>query len=200
MRWKDRKKCRKSLPYQYNYFRPKTEIGLERYIWQVEEGWMAAAAIHFQILHNKGLPHIPPLIAAIVWEITMRKNLIYFKQIWSDSYKTNLTFFILTVLKKELKWFSSSSLLLFFLSVNTPWQAKCSWPIKEFLSTPTQSIFVLIIPYLTFSAVRDFLYFENSILPCSISSRSFPITTKCVLFHVPRYSLLDNKKNERSFG
>ena len=75
---------------------------------------MAAAAIHFQILHNKGLPHIPPLIAAIVWEITMRKNLIYFKQIWSDSYKTNNTFFFIsTVLKIELKWFSSSSLLLF---------------------------------------------------------------------------------------
>ena len=64
---------------------------------------MAAAAIHFQILHNKGLPHIPPLIAAIVWEITMRKNLIYFKQIWSDSYKTNLTFFISTVLRIELE-------------------------------------------------------------------------------------------------
>ena len=63
---------------------------------------MAAAAIHFQILHNKGLPHIPPLIAAIVWEITMRKNLIYFKQIWSDSYKTNLTFFISTV-KSQLQ-------------------------------------------------------------------------------------------------
>ena len=120
-----------------------------------------------------------------------------------DLFQTNMVRFIqnkphilyFNSTKKELKWFSSSSLLLFFLSVNTPWQAKCSWPIKEFLSTPTQSIFVLIIPYLTFSAVRDFLYFENSILPCSISSRSFPITTKCVLFHVPRYSLLDNKKN-----
>ena len=54
---------------------------------------MAAAAIHFQILHNKGLPHIPPLIAAIVWEITMRKNLIYFKQIWSDSYKQTSHFY-----------------------------------------------------------------------------------------------------------
>ena len=71
----------------------KTEIGLERYIWRLQEGWMAAAAIHFQILHNKGLPHIPPLIAAIVWEISMRKNLIYFKQIWSDSYKQTSHFY-----------------------------------------------------------------------------------------------------------
>ena len=81
---------------------------------------MAAAAIHFQILHNKGLPHIPPLIAAIVWEITMRKNLIYFKQIWSDSYKTNHTFFYFnsTENRAEMVFLVFSPLV--FLSVKTP--------------------------------------------------------------------------------
>ena len=197
MRWKDRKKCRKSLPYQYNYFRQKTEIGLERYIWRLQEG---CSSDSFSDFAQQGpAPHS---------SLDSRNSLGNYNEKEFDLFQTNMVRFIqnkphilyFNSTKKELKWFSSSSLLLFFLSVNTPWQAKCSWPIKEFLSTPTQSIFVLIIPYLTFSAVRDFLYFENSILPCSISSRSFPITTKCVLFHVPRYSLLDNKKNERSFG